>query len=63
MAKIGEGEHANEIRESDFFTDRGEFRVDSEGSKTLLNCLKYKHSYYRFGELLIVIQEHRQVTI
>lgn len=53
MVRIGEGEHPSEIRESDFFTDRGEFRVDSGGSKTLLNCLMYKLSYYRFGELLI----------
>ena len=53
MVRIGEGEHPNEIRESDFFTDRGEFRVDAGGSKTLLNCLMYKLSYYRFGELLI----------
>merc|ERR1711874_444115 len=34
-----------------YFTERGEFRVDSEGSPTLLNCLMYKLSYYRFGEL------------
>ena len=53
MVRIGEGEHTNEIRESDFFTERGEFRVDAGGSKTLLNCLMYKLSYYRFGELLI----------
>ena len=53
MVRIGEGEHPNEVRESDFFTDRGEFRVDAGGSKTLLNCLMYKLSYYRFGELLI----------
>lgn len=53
MVRIGEGEHPDEIREADFFTDKGEFRVDSGGSKTLLNCLMYKLSYYRFGELLI----------
>lgn len=53
MVRIGEGEHPNEIRESDYFTERGEFRVDAGGSKTLLNCLMYKLSYYRFGELLI----------
>lgn len=53
MVRIGEGEHPSKIRESDFFTERGEFRVDSGGSKTLLNCLMYKLSYYRFGELLI----------
>jgi len=51
MVRIAEGEHPNDIRESDYFTERGEFRVDSEGSPTLLNCLMYKLSYYRFGEL------------
>ena len=51
MVRIAEGEHPKEIRESDYFTDRGEFRVDSGGSPTLLNCLMYKLSYYRFGEV------------
>ena len=37
-----------DIKESDYFTERGEFRVDSEGSPTLLNCLMYKLSYYRY---------------
>ncbi|XP_065350852.1 dolichyl-diphosphooligosaccharide--protein glycosyltransferase subunit STT3B [Cloeon dipterum] len=51
MVRIAEGEHPKDIRESDFFTERGEFRVDEEGTPTLLNCLMYKLSYYRFGEL------------
>lgn len=51
MVRIAEGEHPKDIRESDYFTERGEFRVDSEGTPTLLNCLMYKLSYYRFGEL------------
>lgn len=51
MVRIAEGEHPKDIRESDYFTDKGEFRVDTEGSPTLLNCLMYKLSYYRFGEL------------
>lgn len=38
-------------QESDYFTEHGEFRVDAEGSPTLLNSLMYKLSYYRFGEL------------
>ena len=41
------------FQESDYFTPQGEFRVDSAGSKTLLNCLMYKLSYYRFGELQV----------
>ncbi|XP_055373757.1 dolichyl-diphosphooligosaccharide--protein glycosyltransferase subunit STT3B [Condylostylus longicornis] len=51
MVRIAEGEHPKDIRESDFFTDRGEFRIDSEGAPALLNCLMYKLSYYRFGEV------------
>jgi len=51
MVRIAEGEHPKDIRESDYFTDRGEFRVDAEGAPALLNCLMYKLSYYRFGEL------------
>uniref|UniRef100_T1J0C4 dolichyl-diphosphooligosaccharide--protein glycotransferase n=1 Tax=Strigamia maritima TaxID=126957 RepID=T1J0C4_STRMM len=51
MVRIAEGEHPKDIRESDYFTERGEFRVDAEGSPVLLNCLMYKLSYYRFGEL------------
>ncbi|KAL7024405.1 hypothetical protein ACKWTF_013022 [Chironomus riparius] len=51
MVRIAEGEHPKDIRESDYFTERGEFRVDSEGAPALLNCLMYKLSYYRFGEL------------
>ncbi|CAD6231946.1 GSCOCG00001667001-RA-CDS [Cotesia congregata] len=53
MVRIAEGEHPQDIRESDYFTERGEFRVDAEGSPTLLNCLMYKLSYYRFGEVVL----------
>uniref|UniRef100_A0A8C6M6S6 Dolichyl-diphosphooligosaccharide--protein glycosyltransferase subunit STT3B n=1 Tax=Nothobranchius furzeri TaxID=105023 RepID=A0A8C6M6S6_NOTFU len=51
MVRIAEGEHPRDIRESDYFTPQGEFRVDKAGSPTLLNCLMYKMSYYRFGEI------------
>ncbi|CAK9807995.1 Dolichyl-diphosphooligosaccharide--protein glycosyltransferase subunit STT3B [Anthophora plagiata] len=51
MVRIAEGEHPQDIRESDYFSEKGEFRVDSEGSPTLLNSLMYKLSYYRFGEV------------
>ncbi len=39
------------VRESDYFTKRGEFRVDAEGSPVLLNCLMYKLCYWRFGQV------------
>uniref|UniRef100_A0A8C7D8H9 Dolichyl-diphosphooligosaccharide--protein glycosyltransferase subunit STT3B n=1 Tax=Oncorhynchus kisutch TaxID=8019 RepID=A0A8C7D8H9_ONCKI len=51
MVRIAEGEHPKDIRESDYFTPQGEFRVDKAGSPVLLNCLMYKMSYYRFGEM------------
>lgn len=51
MVRIAEGEHPKDIKESNYFTSQGEFRIDAEGSPTLLNCLMYKLSYYRFGEL------------
>lgn len=53
MVRIAEGEHPQDIRESDYFTEKGEFRVDSEGSPTLFNSLMYKLCYYRFGEVKI----------
>ncbi|XP_046560987.1 dolichyl-diphosphooligosaccharide--protein glycosyltransferase subunit STT3A [Haliotis rubra] len=52
MVRIGgstdRGQH---IKESDYYTSRGEFRVDKEGSPILLNCLMYKMCYYRFGSV------------
>lgn len=50
MVRIAEGEHPDQITEANYFTEHGEFRVDSAGSKTLLNCLMYKMCYHRFGE-------------
>lgn len=52
MVRIGgstpEGAH---IKEHDYYTSGGEFRVDKGGSPTLLNCLMYKLCYYRFGQV------------
>ncbi|CAG0880587.1 unnamed protein product [Darwinula stevensoni] len=52
MVRIGgstdRGQH---IKEWDYYTPQGEFRVDKEGSPKLLNCLMYKMSYYRFGSM------------
>lgn len=53
MVRIAEGEHPKDIKESDYFTEQGEFRVDAGGSQTLLNCLMYKLSYFRFGEIQV----------
>lgn len=51
MVRIAEGEHPKIIRESDYFTESGEYSVGAQASKTMLNSLMYKMSYYRFGEL------------
>lgn len=50
MVRIGGStEHGAHIKEADYYTPGGEFRVDADGSHTLLNCLMYKMSYYKFG--------------
>lgn len=52
MVRIGGStDRGSHIKETDYYTSNGEFRVDKEGSKTLLNCLMYKMSYYRFGSV------------
>jgi dolichyl-diphosphooligosaccharide--protein glycosyltransferase len=39
------------IQEKDYLSSRGQYRVDSEGSPTMLNSLMYKISYYRFPQM------------
>ncbi len=52
MVRIGGStEHGKHIKEPDYYTKEGEFRVDKGGSPTLLNCFMYKMSYYRFGQV------------
>ncbi|CAG2109687.1 unnamed protein product [Medioppia subpectinata] len=52
MVRIGGStDRGTHIKETDYYTTSGEFRVDREGSQTLLNCLMYKMSYYRFGSV------------
>jgi dolichyl-diphosphooligosaccharide--protein glycosyltransferase len=47
MIRIASGVWPDEIREPDFFTSRGEFRVDDQATKTMSESLMYKMSYYR----------------
>ena len=52
MVRIGGStDRGSHIKEMDYYTPTGEFRVDREGSPTLLNCLMYKLCYYRFGQV------------
>lgn len=53
MVRIAEGEHPNDIRESNYFTETGEYSIGADASKTMLNCLMYKLCYYRFGEIKV----------
>jgi dolichyl-diphosphooligosaccharide---protein glycosyltransferase len=52
MVRIGGStDRGADIKENDYYTSSGEFRVDREGSPILLNCLMYKLCYYRFGDV------------
>ncbi|XP_018576446.1 dolichyl-diphosphooligosaccharide--protein glycosyltransferase subunit STT3A [Anoplophora glabripennis] len=52
MVRIGGStDRGAHIKEWDYYSSNGEFRVDKEGSQTLLNCLMYKMCYYRFGQV------------
>ncbi|KXZ54149.1 hypothetical protein GPECTOR_5g248 [Gonium pectorale] len=49
MVRIGGGVYP-EIKEKDYLTPDGDYRVDAHGAKTMLNSLMYKLSYYDFAE-------------
>mmetsp|Transcript_9144 Transcript_9144/g.13521 ORF Transcript_9144/g.13521 Transcript_9144/m.13521 type:complete len:697 (+) Transcript_9144:25-2115(+) len=51
MVRIG-GSVFKHIKERDYLNERGEYRIDSQGTKTMLNSLMYKLCYYRFGEMM-----------
>lgn len=52
MVRIGGStEKGQHIKEHDYYTTTGEFRIDKGGSQVLLNCLMYKMCYYRFGSV------------
>eukprot|EP00792_Barthelona_sp_PAP020_P004856 TRINITY_DN2383_c0_g1_i1.p1 TRINITY_DN2383_c0_g1~~TRINITY_DN2383_c0_g1_i1.p1 ORF type:complete len:689 (+),score=147.92 TRINITY_DN2383_c0_g1_i1:1510-3576(+) len=40
------------IKETDYYTEKGEFSIGANGSPTMLNSLMYKLCYYRFGEVM-----------
>ncbi|KPI36185.1 Dolichyl-diphosphooligosaccharide--protein glycosyltransferase subunit stt3 [Cyphellophora attinorum] len=51
MVRIAEGIWPEEVKERDFFTARGEYRVDDEATPTMKNSLMYKMSYHNFANL------------
>lgn len=48
MVRIGGGVFPH-IKEPDYLRD-GTYRIDAQATPTMLNCLMYKLSYYRFAE-------------
>ncbi|TQS35226.1 hypothetical protein Golomagni_04361 [Golovinomyces magnicellulatus] len=51
MIRIAEGIWPEEVRERDFFTPRGEYRVDESATNTMKESLMYKMSYYKYESL------------
>ncbi|KAE8330507.1 Oligosaccharyl transferase STT3 subunit-domain-containing protein [Aspergillus sergii] len=51
MVRIAEGIWPDEVKERDYFTARGEYRVDDEATPAMRNSLMYKMSYYNFNAL------------
>mmetsp|Transcript_59114 Transcript_59114/g.68406 ORF Transcript_59114/g.68406 Transcript_59114/m.68406 type:complete len:756 (+) Transcript_59114:26-2293(+) len=49
MVRIGGGVYPH-IKEEDYFS-KGQYRIDQFASETMLNCLMYRLSYYRFDEV------------
>ncbi|KAI8076886.1 Oligosaccharyl transferase STT3 subunit-domain-containing protein [Halteromyces radiatus] len=51
MIRIAEGVWPDKIKESNYFTPSGDYRVDDQASPAMRDSLMYKMSYYRFNEL------------
>ncbi|KAF9894244.1 oligosaccharyl transferase stt3 subunit [Aspergillus nanangensis] len=51
MVRIAEGIWPDEVKERDFFTARGEYRVDDQATPAMRDSLMYKMSYHNFQNL------------
>ncbi|CAO3646870.1 unnamed protein product [Cunninghamella blakesleeana] len=51
MIRIAEGVWPDKIKEANYFTPSGDYRVDDQASPAMRDSLMYKMSYYRFNEL------------
>jgi dolichyl-diphosphooligosaccharide--protein glycosyltransferase len=51
MIRIAQGVYPHLVQESDFYSFKGQYRVDNEASKTMKDSLMYKLNYYRIHEL------------
>ncbi|KAI9652505.1 MAG: oligosaccharyl transferase stt3 subunit [Trizodia sp. TS-e1964] len=61
MVRIAEGIWPDEVKERDFFTARGEYRVDDEATPTMKSSLMYKMSYFNYNSLFPVGQAQDRV--
>ncbi|KAG9241749.1 glycosyltransferase family 66 protein [Calycina marina] len=51
MVRIAEGIWPDEVKERDFFTARGEYKVNGDATQTMKDSLMYKMSYYNYHTL------------
>jgi dolichyl-diphosphooligosaccharide--protein glycosyltransferase len=51
MIRISQGIWPDEVREADFFTPQGQYKIDDDATKTMRESMMYKMSYYRFNDL------------
>ncbi|KAF8426271.1 Oligosaccharyl transferase STT3 subunit-domain-containing protein [Tirmania nivea] len=51
MVRIAEGIWPDEVKERNFFTARGEYKIDDQATDTMRNSLMYKMSYYNYNKL------------
>ncbi|KAG0157370.1 hypothetical protein PDIDSM_4555 [Penicillium digitatum] len=51
MVRIAEGIWPDEVKERDYFTARGEYRVDEEATPAMKNSLMYKMCYHNYQSL------------
>ncbi|KAI8061418.1 Oligosaccharyl transferase STT3 subunit-domain-containing protein [Gongronella butleri] len=61
MIRIASGVWPDKIKEQDYFTPSGDYRVDDQASPAMRNSMMYKMSYYRFNELFGGQQPHDRV--
>ncbi|KAI0332725.1 oligosaccharyl transferase STT3 subunit [Cubamyces sp. BRFM 1775] len=51
MVRIAQGVWPDEIQEPNYFTQKGEYRIDDAAPPAMKDSLMYKMSYYRFADL------------
>lgn len=51
MIRISQGIWPDEVKEADFFTPQGQYKIDDGATKTMRESLMYKMSYYKFNDL------------